>query len=101
MTETAPETELEPTAEVADVALEPEAQPAAEAEPVDATCRHCGAHTEFGPEGEPDDWLCEHCERYQDSMVCPTCHQPARISLMPAELAPEVHAPSRRRKGKE
>jgi len=70
-----------------------------ESESVDATCRHCGAHAEFGPDGEPEDWLCTECERYQDTMVCPTCHQPARISLMPEDLAPERHSP-RRRKGK-
>ena len=92
MTETENEAvELEPEV-AAEVELEPET------EPVDVTCRHCGAHHEFGPEGEPEDWLCEHCARYQDAMVCPTCHQVARISQMPADLAPEVHAPSRRRK---
>lgn len=60
-------------------------------------CRHCGAAHEL-LEGEDPDWQCAECERYQDAMVCPTCHQLARISLMPSELAPEVHAPSRRRK---
>lgn len=70
------------------------------APPVVVHCRHCGQpHDGEVPEG--DDWLCVNCEHYQDQMLCPTCKQPARISLMPADLAPAPHAPARRRKAKE
>lgn len=52
-------------------------------------CRHCGETFD----GEDGDFLCPSCGRYQDSMQCPTCNQPVRLSLMPAETHPEVHAP--------
>jgi hypothetical protein len=68
-----------------------------EAEPM--YCRHCGEQNEGVAEGE--DWLCLQCERYQDSMVCPTCNQVTRSSLMPEDLRPAAHAPKRHRKAKE
>ena len=89
------ETPIEPPAEQDE--QEPDAT-VAEAGPVAASCRHCGAPVEFGPEGEPDDWQCDKCGRFQDTMVCPTCHTIVRISLMPEDLAPEAHAPQRRRR---
>lgn len=70
------------------------------ASPETVNCRHCGQPYELAPDADAD-WLCPACERYQDSMTCPTCSQVARISLMPAELAPEAHAPTRRRRTRE
>lgn len=69
----------------------------AEPQPVTVFCRHCGKPTEL-PADYPQDWLCASCERYQDSMVCPTCHQVARISAMPAEHHPEPHEPQKKGK---
>jgi hypothetical protein len=63
-----------------------------------AHCRHCGVPSD-APAGS--DFQCASCERYQDTVACPTCHQPARISLLPEGTAPEPHAPTRRRKAKE
>lgn len=71
---------------------------AEEASAGQAHCRHCGQPGDADASG---DWLCRSCERYQDTMACPVCHQPARISLMTEDLAPPVHAPARRRKTKE
>lgn len=67
------------------------------ASPDTVHCRHCGQPHEVQPGSDPD-FLCDACGRYQDSMLCPTCKQPARISLMPQDLVPEPHAPARRRK---
>jgi hypothetical protein len=61
-----------------------------------SNCRHCGHLNDTT--STDGDWLCPNCERYQDQMTCPTCKQPARISLMPDEFAPTPHAPVRRRK---
>jgi hypothetical protein len=83
--EAAPEEEV---AEVEEVASEP------------IHCRWCGAQHESSVD-DSEDWLCEHCERYQDAMVCPTCHQLARVSMMPPEQVPAAHAPARRKKAKE
>lgn len=65
--------------------------------PATVNCRHCGQPAEVDAVANPD-WQCSNCERYQDAMMCPTCHQTARISLMPAEMAPAIHSPARRRK---
>jgi hypothetical protein len=80
----------------------PEAEPATETEEVDsgpvmAHCRHCGQPNEVDAEANPD-WLCDSCGRYQDAMTCPTCHGLARISLLPADVVPEGHAPARRKR---
>lgn len=80
-----------------------DAEPEVEVEPIGPTevnCRHCGVPSEVDVEKTPD-WLCTACEHYQDAMPCPTCGSVVRISLMPAEMAPEVHAPVKRRKAKE
>jgi hypothetical protein len=71
-----------------------------EAGPQTVNCRHCGRPNEVDVEATPD-WLCPSCERYQDSMLCPTCSSVVRISLMPDGSAPEAHAPVRSRKAKE
>lgn len=63
-----------------------------------APCRHCGQPAPDGAEAGSD-WLCPACEHYQDLMLCPTCNQPVRISLMPAEMAPEPAAPRRKKSG--
>lgn len=79
---------------------DPEIEEVAQVEPevvAPSHCRHCGEEHE-GDVPESGDFLCVHCGHYQDSMVCPTCKQPTRISLMPADLAPAVHKP---KKGKE
>lgn len=55
-------------------------------------CRHCGAPKQLEAEGNPD-WQCPVCELWQDTIACPVCHQPARISLLPAEVVPPPHAP--------
>lgn len=69
-------------------------------------CRHCGEPKNVvtlknavtltdTPYDTGDDWLCASCEHWQDSMLCPTCKQPARISLMPADLAPKAAKPKK------
>lgn len=68
--------------------------------PSEVHCRHCGVPSDIDI-GLTPDWLCVNCEHYQDAMPCPTCGQTVRISLMPAEIAPEIHEPARRRKAKE
>lgn len=99
MTETPPDqtVDVQPDAEQQTVDAEPEAE---QAGPQEVNCRHCGVPSDVDVAQNPD-WLCPFCEHYQDAMACPTCGQTARISLMPAEMAPEVHAPARRRKAKE
>jgi uncharacterized Zn finger protein (UPF0148 family) len=72
------------------------AEPESGSEPQSANCRHCGQPVPEGVAADSD-WQCPKCERYQDSTICPTCHQLARISLMAAEAVPEPHAPARRR----
>ena len=59
-------------------------------------CRHCGHAFELGALEGPD-WECPDCGNTQDSILCPTCHQVARISLLPAEVVPPAHAPTKRR----
>lgn len=50
-------------------------------EPEQMMCTFCGTlSSEKHLAGE--DWQCQSCERYQDSAICPTCHQIARKSLM-------------------
>lgn len=49
-------------------------------------CRHCGESYESFSE-EP---MCPHCGRYEDSVICPTCGQLARPSLMKAEDVPSA-----------
>lgn len=90
MTETAPD-------QIVDTPPDVEVGPIG---PTEVNCRHCGAASDVDVAQTPD-WLCHVCEHYQDAMPCPTCGQTVRISLMPAEIAPEVHAPIRRRKAKE
>jgi transcription elongation factor Elf1 len=63
-------------------------------------CYHCGAPHEL-TEGDDTDWLCPHCEKYQDTMACPECGHPVRISLMDPAKVPAAHAPTRRKKGDE
>lgn len=69
-------------------------------------CRHCGEPKSVATHKNPitltetameagDDWLCAHCERWQDQTICPTCHQVARISLMPEEMAPKAARPKK------
>lgn len=69
-------------------------------------CRHCGAEKHVATYDSPitglttvlesgDDWLCAECERWQDQMICPTCHQLARVSLMPEEAHPQPAKPMR------
>lgn len=62
-------------------------------------CRHCGqpAPDDLDATATPD-WLCPSCEHYQDAMICPTCGSNARISLLPAELAPAPHEPAKRKR---
>ena len=72
-------------------AVEDEAAPTA-----GAYCRHCGQPNDDAIAGE--DWLCPHCEHYQDTIACPTCGSPARISLLPEGVVPAPHAPARRRR---
>jgi len=43
-------------------------------------CRHCGKASEHM--SDDTDWLCPKCDHYQDTMACPVCWQPTRISLM-------------------
>ena len=65
-------------------------------DPAVAYCRHCG---EANPDAQAGtDFLCRACDGYQDTMACPVCHQPARISLLPDGTAPAPHAPVVRRK---
>lgn len=59
---------------------------------LDAVCRHCGGPNRIATDANPD-WQCAICERWQDTIACPTCGQPARISLLPAELVPAPHEP--------
>jgi hypothetical protein len=68
--------------------------------PAEVNCRWCGKPHELAA-NESEDWLCQDCERFQDTTTCPTCHQLARVSLLPADMTPEPHAPTRRRKAKE
>lgn len=60
-------------------------------------CRHCGAEYELDAYASPD-WECPACGHHQDALLCPTCHQVARISLLPAEVVPEPHAPAAKRR---
>jgi hypothetical protein len=66
-----------------------------EALDVSTHCRHCGRRTETDVSDTPD-WLCSHCDRYQDTVACPTCHQPSRASLMDSEVVPAAAKPKRR-----
>ncbi len=65
--------------------------------PTPGNCRWCGAYHEQMPD-EPEDWLCSECERYQDAMICPTCGNLARVTVLPAEMIPEAAPPKRRKK---
>lgn len=81
----------------------PDVAAAAEPEPTgpqEVNCRHCGQPNEVDVAANPD-WQCPACERYQDAAICPTCGGLARISVLPAEMQPPVHEPTRRRKAKE
>lgn len=78
-----------------EVLVEPEQTPEETVTPAAVNCRHCGAPHDLEPGADPD-WQCPECERWQDTIACPTCHQPARISLLPKEAVPAAHAPKRR-----
>ena len=55
------------------------------------TCRHCGeAYTSFSTDPK-----CPHCDRYQDAVICPTCGQLARASLMPEDSVPSAAKPKK------
>jgi Zn finger protein HypA/HybF involved in hydrogenase expression len=70
-----------------------------EAPPPPVHCRHCGAALEnTSLAAETDDWLCPTCDRYQDATVCPVCGGSARISALPQEMQPAVHAPAKPKK---
>ena len=71
-----------------------------EAKPEKVYCRHCGQARELAAGDDPD-WLCEYCDKYQDTMACPECGQPTRISLMDPAKVPAPHGPARRKKGDE
>lgn len=58
---------------------------------VEAACRHCGKLQQVA--AGLKDWFCNACEHWQDTIACPTCGQPTRISLMPAAEVPEAHEP--------
>jgi predicted RNA-binding Zn-ribbon protein involved in translation (DUF1610 family) len=90
MTET-PAEPAEIVTATSDVAAEGEVteeEPRAELRSDAVTCAHCGEEVE-GVEADTD-FLCPHCERYQDSTICPTCHQVARPSLMGSGEAKEA-----------
>ena len=89
-------TEAEITEEVQPVEESVEAEPETE----EVHCHWCGKPRELTAD-DSYDWLCDECGRFQDAMTCPTCHQLTRRTLMPQEMIPEAHAPSRRRKAKE
>lgn len=57
----------------------------------DVSCRNCGAPARVDLEKTPD-WFCAECDTWQDTMACPVCHQPARISLFPEMVGGAVRA---------
>ena len=59
-------------------------------------CYHCGAPREFADEDHDKDWFCDSCERWQDTIGCPTCHQPTRASLLDPSVVP---SPAKAKKG--
>jgi rRNA maturation protein Nop10 len=91
-------TVISPVEPKVDVVGEVPAEPEPPAEPV--YCRHCGEEAPAGTVAEKD-WLCGECGRYQHSAICPTCHSVVTVSLLPAEMVPEPHAPKKRKKAKE
>jgi len=68
-------------------------------EPGAVYCRHCGKSHDLPASvlAANPDWLCPHCERYQDAVICPTCKQLARASLLSADSVPAPHARVRRK----
>jgi hypothetical protein len=80
-----------------DSPVTPDVEDTTEDGPTAVHCRHCGQQNDVDVEATPD-WLCPSCGRYQDATICPTCHQLARISLLPAEVVPEPHAPAKRKR---
>jgi len=62
-----------------------------------STCRHCGADGPHAFASDVSDWLCPECERYQNSVICPTCHGLADVRLMEPDAVPA----KRSRKAKE
>jgi len=54
-------------------------------------CRHCGVTPLIEVSGA--DWLCPNCDKWQDTIACPTCGAPARISLLPKTVVPKAHDP--------
>ena len=78
-----------------ETAVDTDEQEEAETLDVSTHCRHCGKLAELDVTIDPD-WLCTHCERYQDTVACPTCHQPSRASLMAPEDVPAAVKPKRR-----
>ncbi len=82
------------TEEYAFAETQPEAvEKEEQAPPEPGNCRWCGAYHE-PVDGESADWLCVECQRYQDAMICPTCGNLGRISLMPAEVVPAPASPA-------
>lgn len=74
-----------------------EDQPVVQEEPAPlepGNCRWCGVYHE-PVEGETADWLCAECGRYQDAMVCPTCGNLARVSLLPSDMVPSPATPKK------
>ena len=63
----------------------------AEAESSSITCRHCGKRYE----SSAADPQCPECGRYQDTVMCPTCHQPARASLLNEADVPKPAKPQK------
>jgi len=58
----------------------------------EAYCRHCGAPAPLDAHG---DWLCPACERYQETVMCPTCGSLTRISSLPADKQPKAAKPQK------
>jgi predicted RNA-binding Zn-ribbon protein involved in translation (DUF1610 family) len=49
--------------------------------PQQTECAHCGVASIVDTEVTPD-WLCPNCGRFQDSVVCPTCHSVVNRSAL-------------------
>lgn len=66
----------------------------------DVHCRHCGQPTEQTVQAvvAGQDWLCPACERWQQTVICPTCKSAVHVDSLPPEAVPEPHAPARRRR---
>ena len=58
----------------------------------DVVCRHCGTSYSAKAGADP---RCPECGRYQDSIICPTCGQLARASLMKEGDVPAAAKPKK------